>query len=230
MALGDAMKQIFTPLAAEQNLRQHTRRLTITDYWLYLGLELGLGSPVDRPISRWDEFFIPGKLAEGLAQMSESQAGSLVLEDVMLYRSSLLAPPERTHRWWPRYLLLAAAVLAAAVVTTWWASWLRPLLVARSWLLVAGVLGLGMLYLWFFTNHQVARGNLNLLVFNPLWLLCLAGRRPSRLTAYLLAVSGLAAVVMTWLPPHQYTADVLAAFLPLNLVAARVLFRASRKY
>jgi hypothetical protein len=33
------------------------------------------------------------------------------------------------------------------------------------------------------------------------------------------------AAVMPWFPPQQYTQDVLAAFLPLNLAAAAVLGR-----
>jgi hypothetical protein len=42
----------------------------------------------------------------------------------------------------------------------------------------------------------------------------------------LLLVSGLSllAVLMVFLPPHQYNFDVLAAFLPLNLAAAAGLF------
>ena len=229
MALGKVMQETYSPLAAPQNLRDHTRRLTIADYWLYLGLELVLGSPIDRPISRWDEFFIPAKLAEGVAQMSvgpQASAHPLVLEDVMLYASSLRAPPERTAQWWPRYLALAAGALAVAMVLSLLIHRLQPLLMARSWLLVSGLLGLALLCLWFFTDHDVARNNLNLALFNPLWLLCWGGRRLCFIAACLLVGLGTAAVLMTQLPPHQYTADVLAAFFPLNLAAAWVLLPA----
>jgi len=232
MVLGKAMQATYSPLAAQQNLRDHTRRLTIADYWLYLGLELVLGSPIDRPISRWDEFFIPAKLAEGVEQMNVGHAPDahpLVLEDVMLYTSSLPKPPEQTAQWWPRYLVLAVAVLAMAFVLSRMLRWVHPLVLARSWLLVSGLLGLALLYLWFFTDHNVARNNLNLALFNPLWLLCWAGRRASFITASLLVGLGTAAVLMTQLPPHQYTADVLAAFLPLNLAAAWVLLQAHAK-
>ncbi|HET6566239.1 MAG TPA: DUF4105 domain-containing protein, partial [Xanthomonadales bacterium] len=66
LALDGRLQQHFTNLAAGQNFRSHTRRLTAGDFWLYLGLELGLGQPVDEPISRWDEFFIPAQLAAGI--------------------------------------------------------------------------------------------------------------------------------------------------------------------
>jgi hypothetical protein len=71
----------------------------------------------------------------------------------------------------------------------------------------------------------VTQGNLNLLLFNPLWLLVLPGRRLFRVIAVLVLASGAIAMLMTVLPPGQYTADLLAAFLPLNLVAAWVLLK-----
>jgi hypothetical protein len=229
-ALGQSIYQTFEPLPASQNLRDHTRRLTIADFWLYLGLEMALGSPVDKQISRWDEFFVPANLADAMTQMPASRtagAGSLVLEDVMLYQSSRGGPPRQVRAWWPRYLLLAAAVLAAAATLCWLVSWLSPLRLVRIWLVVSACVGIAMIYLWVFTDHDVARNNLNLALFNPLWLLCLGGRRFFFVTACLLLGLGPAAVLITQLPPHQYTADVLAAFLPLNLTAAWILFRAA---
>ena len=180
-ALGGAIRDNYEPVGAVQNMRDQTRRLTIADYWLYLGLELGLGSPVDRPISRWDEFFIPSELADGLAQMqapnANGDAGPLVREDVILHASSLEKPPSRPAQWWPRYLALAAAALVAAAAISRLLGWLRPLLLARLWLLVSGIGGIIIVYLWFFTDHAAARYNLNLALLNPLWLLCLVGSR-----------------------------------------------------
>jgi len=187
---------------------------------------------VDQSISRWDEFFIPANLAESMAQMSAGGGagkGSMVLEDVMLYESSLKAPPAQPGAWWPRYLLLAAGILAVALFSNRLVRWICPLRLARAWLLLAALAGTAIIYLWVLTDHEMARYNLNLALFNPLWLLCWAGRRYFFLTACLLVALGSAAVLMTQLPPHQYTADVLAAFLPLNLAAAWVLLRAAHK-
>jgi len=233
LALGQSIRRMFEPLEGQQNLRDHTRRLTIADYWLYLGLELALGSPVDRPISRWDEFFVPGNLADGLSQMAagpETSGGALVLEDIMLYQSSRNGPPKTAAAWWPRYLLLAAVLLVLAAVLCRFVSWLKPLRVARAWLVIAGCAGIAMIYLWFFTDHDVARDNLNLALLNPVWLMCCVGRRFFRFTAFLLLGFCAFCVLMTQMPPHQYTADVLAAFLPLNLAAAGVLILSARKW
>lgn len=232
MALGNAIQSDFGKIAAGQNLRDHTRRLTVADYWLYLGLELGLGSPVDQPISRWDEFFIPAELASGVAQMvvrQEQDASPLVLEDAVLYASSLQPPPGQTHQWWPRYFALAALVLMLAFLLSRFTPWLQPLTMARLWLLVSGLMGLAILYLWFLTDHDAARNNLNLALFNPLWLLCWGGRRFYLVTACLLLALGAAVVLLALMTTLQYTADVVAAFFPINAAAAWVLLRARKE-
>ena len=66
--------------------------------------------------------------------------------------------------------------------------------------------------------------NLNLLVLNPLWWFLVAWRRHKAAGIFLLLLS-LLAVIMLILPPEQYNLDVLAAFLPLNIVSGLVLFR-----
>lgn len=227
LALDGALSTKSQPVPATQTWRDHTRRLTIGDFWLYLGLELGLGSEVDKAISHWDEFFIPSELAVAIAGASvPGPEGDepLVLEDVMLFESSMDAPPVQTDRWWPRYLLMGLAVLAVA----WLAGRMWPLLTAmrlvRLWLLLGGMTGAALVFFWFFTDHQVAKLNLNLLVFNPAWLFFAAWKRHQYAAVALLLIS-LVALLMVWLPPAQYNLDVLAAFLPLNIASGLVLFR-----
>lgn len=232
-ALGGRLREATANAAAGQNFRDHTRRLTQATFWLYLGLELGLGSPVDRPISRWDEFFIPGELADGVAQLTlpgDSAARPLVLEDVLIHDARTVPPPGEPRRTWPRYLLSALALLA---VTALLAQLRRsrqtlPGRLARLWLVVAGGTGCALVFFWVATDHAVAAANMNLLVFNPLWLAGALCARCARPVAALILLSGAAAIAALFLPPHQYAADVLAAFLPLNVAAAAVLRRPRR--
>jgi hypothetical protein len=227
-ALGGKIRAAFGAAAAAQTLRDHTRRLTIADYWLYLGLEIGLGSPVDQPINRWDEFFVPAELADGLAQFTQGSGTNrkpLVVEDLMLFTSTLASPPAKVSAWWPRYLLIAAGLLILAVLLHRLMPPLQSFHLARTWLVISGFVGLVVVYLWFFTDHHAARNNMNLALFNPLWLLCLAGRRLQVLCAGLVIGLGLLALLFTQLPPHQYSADVLSAFLPINFAAALVLLQ-----
>lgn len=225
-ALGGQLAGRFSPQPAEQNWRDHTRRLTSADFWLYLGLEIVLGAEVDQPINRWDEMFIPERLATAVAAMEVDAANgaiALVQEDARLFESTLRGPPPAPRAWWPRYLLASVGLLAALAVLSRLAGPGLARVLGRVWFAAAGLAGLALLFFWFGTDHAVARLNLNLLVFNPLWLWPAVSRNPGR---YLLpAVLGcsLLALVLPLLAPHQYALDVLAAFLPLNLAAAAVL-------
>ena len=76
-----------------------------------------------------------------------------------------------------------------------------------------------MLLLWAFTDHQVVGPNLNLLLFNPLFLAIL-WRRLARPAAALML---LAAGVAVWLAVAlqlQHNSDLLALALPLQAAAA----------
>jgi hypothetical protein len=220
-ALDGDIRAASINLQAKQNQRQHTRRLTFSDFWFYLGLEMSLGSPVDQAISRWDEFFIPENFADGLVELDST----LVVADLMLFESSLPQPPPGAKVTWPRYLLFASAVLLAALLLVKIIGWLSAETLVRGWLLISGLVGVTLLYFWLFTDHDVARNNLNLALFNPLWLICLIGRKGFQLTGWLLLGMGLLALLLSLLTPLQHMADVLAAFLPLNLMAAWVLLR-----
>ena len=102
-----ALKTATRSKPADLDRRGHTRRLTQSDFWLYLGLETALGWPVDRPISRWDEMFIPGVLAATLAEQD-----GLVLEERMIHAATLAPPPASPGTVWPRYLLASSSLLA----------------------------------------------------------------------------------------------------------------------
>jgi hypothetical protein len=207
---------------AEQNFRDHTRRLTQMQYWYYLGLEVGLGYPVDRPISRWEEMFIPMVVADEIAESSNEAIGSgrpLVVKDMVLFTSSLPMPTSEPSVTWYRYLLLGLFVVGVA-----WLSgrlmppaWLEGL--CYAWLLIGGVNGLGLAFLWLFTDHTAASVNVNLLLFNPVFLLALVPVL-NRFGAVLLAGGVIVNFVLLLFPQHQFNVDVLALLAPLNLGVA----------
>ena len=215
-ALEGALGAAWRDVPASLDRRDHTRRLTSADFWLYLGLELALGRYVDKDIDRWQEMFIPGALYDGVAGLE-----GLVSEERLLYASTLPPAPSKPGAHWPRYLGAALGVLALA----WLATRLVPApLLARSWLVVAGVAGLGLLFLWFGTDHAAAAKNMNVLVFNPLFLLGLFRGVGDRHLLQGTVLFSLAAWALG-LGGSQYNADVVAAFVPLNLAAAFVLPR-----
>ena len=227
MALDGSLVSSTKDETAKLNFRDQTRRLTQMQYWYYLGLELGLGYPVDRTVSRWDEMFIPMVIADEIASMTVPGGGadqSLVLQDTMLFTSSSSAPAAEPESIWYRYLLLGLLVTGIA-----WLSgrfmppvWLAGL--AHAWLLIGGTNGLVLAFLWLFTDHTVASFNANLLLFNPLVLLGLAPVL-NRLGAWLLMGGVAVSFVLLMIPNHQYNLDVLALLAPINLAVGWYFFR-----
>jgi hypothetical protein len=224
IGFGGALHERTGQVPAILNFRDQTRRLTETQFWTYLGLEIGLGYPVDRPVTRWDEMFIPMVVADEIAAMSDAAGGQLVETDTMLYTSSLPGPRDVPTPVWYRYLLTGLLVAGFGWLSGRFMprAWLEGL--GLAWVLVSSTLGLGLAALWLFTDHAVARDNANLLLLNPLLLLALLPglRRPG---AVLLLAGNLLAFALLLLPAHQYNLDVLALLTPINLAVAFQLFR-----
>jgi hypothetical protein len=222
-AFGGRLRTVTESRFSGYSWRDHTRRLTQDNFWVYLGLETVLGAPVDEPISQWEEMFIPEILARSV------EYHGLATSNSWLYQSARKPTAPEPEGVWGRYLtaslaVLAVLALACRISRRRLAQWL-----ARGWLMIAGLMGVAMLFFWFGTDHDVAQRNLNLLVFSPLWIIA-AAWRPSwppgvRPVSLLAAGLTLLALPMALLPPGQYTLDVLAAFVPFNLAAALVLWR-----
>ncbi len=115
----------------------------------------------------------PGYLAEVLGS-----SNSWVSEDRMLFESTLDAPPDEPSTVWPRYLLASLLALALA-----WLSgrWLPATALSRAWFVLRGLAGLLILFFWFATDHLVAGLNMNILVFNPAWLVFVFWKRSWRM-------------------------------------------------
>jgi hypothetical protein len=228
LAMDGLLKREFQPFDATLTWRDQTRRLTAEDFWLYLGLEIGLGSPTDRVISRWDEMFIPADFADALASVTYSGGEftrPLVLEDVVLYQSSLEPPPASPMAWWPGYLLASLGLVFSAWLLCHFLPWPLARGISRAWLVVSGAVGLVLLFLWLGTDHWASGLNVNLLVFFPVLMFLPFWKGREKISLLLVSGLSLLALAMIFLPPHQYNLDVLAAFLPLNLAAALGLFR-----
>ena len=226
IALDGALSARTRALPAELNFRDQTRRLTQMQFWYYLGLEIALGKPVDRAITRWDEMFIPMVVADEIAVMSRSANGEekpLSAVDTMFYSATVPAPAEVPASMWPRYLLLGLLVTGLAWLSNKFMPpvWLEGLCLA--WVLICSTNGLILAALWWFTDHEVASVNANLLLFNPLMITALLPTL-RRVGAVVLAGGVALAYMLLLLPQHQYNLDVLALLTPVNLAVAGYLF------
>jgi hypothetical protein len=171
--------------------RAHTLRLAADDLPVYFGLYTAMGNVIDRPISEWEEMFLPDKLERILDRVERpGKPGTpLVTERVVLVADSRATPRLDSPRFTVTLALLgtaggfALASLGFAARRMWPARVLLGILLAALGV-ASTILGSLFLFLWIFTNHDVAYHNENLLQFPP-WGFLLAGaalglvRRPS---------------------------------------------------
>ena len=230
VALDGALRASTTQTPATLNFRDQTRRLTQMDYWYYLGLETGLGFPVDRAVTRWDEMFIPMVVADEIASMPgvSGNGKPLVEVDTMFFASTLPVPPAAPTSIWYRYLLLGVLIAGLAWLSGKFmpSMWLHGL--SRAWVLVNATMGLMLAALWLLTDHEASSDNANLLLLNPLLLLALIPglQRP---IAMGLILGNVVALLLLVLPEYQYNLDVIALLSPINLAVAIYLLKPMSK-
>lgn len=234
-ALGGALKQQLEGRSQGLTYRFEARRHAAALPWMEVGMHLGLGPMADRPLSVWEQTFIPEHLAQALREVSASHGGPLVLaEQELLPHEGPRAAHNPPDRFWP--LLGAGLVLGVLLARALRGR--RAALWLASWWGASGLVGTGLLLLWLGTAHEAAWANRNLLLLNPLGLLlvpsCLAlyrqGRAPqdSRLRLFgggLLALS-LFGLVLAHMPVYpQQQLDWIALLLPLQMATAWALRR-----
>ena len=233
--LGGLLHRQLAGSSRGDTYRSEATRLASPARWMWLGFELGLGPNADLPLSRWDESFVPMRLADNLREVRLADGRPLVAAEEMLLPHRIAPEPgDPSTAWWP-YALAGCALAALALV----AAKRRPGLVAALALpfwLACGLFGALLLYLWTGTQHWAAWANHNLLLLDPLCLLLLPGgwmlsrgRRPGRMFAWTLsavALLAIAALALAWLQVRtQQNMRWIVLLLPLHLA----LFAALRR-
>ena len=247
--LGGALKRATAGAASGVTYRWHSRRLVAdggASLPMYTAINTGLGPAADRPISKWDEMFLPMRLRDEVRALRIRDAGGnlvpLVVREQTVFTAS--RPPERSGppRWLLGYLL-AGLALAGAIVLLARAA--RRSVAARAglalltvpWLLFAGLGGVILLGLWGVTDHAIAYRNVNLFQLSPLALPLAVlvpalafGKRWARrgavrlaLVVAALSVLGLLLKVLPWF--HQVNGEMVALALPLNCAVAWAAWR-----
>ena len=210
--------------------RSESLRLAAPDPWMWLGFDLGLSPFGDRALSRWEQAFLPRRLADDLREAKRADGRPLVVEEVELLPQRLPPEPEDQRRNLLPWLL--AGVIGATVILLLARRSPRLLAaVALPFWLLCGVLGVVLLLGWMLTEHQAMWANRNLLLLSPLCLLLLPGgwavlrgRPPPRLfRGVLVAVAILAvlACLPLWLQAlPQRNGHWIALLLPLHAALA----------
>jgi len=237
-ALDGAIKQQTIGRSRGYTYRMHAARLSQGDFWLATGIDLGLGPNTDRPLTFWDEMFIPELMRRHLRDVITQDGAPLVAEESAWFDSGEAAPPELATS---RSIPFAMTGCAIAIFLLWLAARSRSSPAARrilAWAaailhLLFGLAGSILLFLWLGTDHVAAHRNENLLLLNPLSLLIVPAwifhrGRPCKFNltrdslAAVLALSAALAFAIKAVPEFSGQANLAWCFLliPIHLALA----------
>jgi hypothetical protein len=241
LALGGALRAKLDGDTTATTYRWHTRRLLGDSPLAYAGIQLVLGNLADRPITRWEESFLPMRLQAHLRELDVAGPGGEERPLVKDERQVVESAREPTRASAPSRIVvftILGLVLAAAMVVSSLSA-LRGSVIGRigftgvavGWSVLAGVGGSLILGAWLFTGHTFWGWNENLLQANPLSLVLAVAWVPlfwrSSAARWLpAAATGLAALsllglVLQALPGwDQVNGEIIALALPANLALA----------
>lgn len=242
--LGGRLKAATERVPAGTTYREHTERLTAAgpaDVPIFTALMGGLGPAADRPISRWEEMFLPDALHDRLAELRVPDAAGrmvpLVREEMEAVRSTRPAAPADAPNWLPGYLAAGMALggllaLLASRAPKGRAARFGFAAVAGLWLLFAGTGGWILAGLWSLTDHGIAYRNENILQLSPLALPLVLllpvlaygahwAARPAWLLSAAVAALSVLGFILQILPGiDQANGWIIALALPVNVALA----------
>lgn len=247
--LGGELHDQLRAAMTDRTYRSHSLRLLEGAPAAHSGLLLVLGQPMDEPLSRWQEAFIPMELRDAVASAyvthPDGSSTPLVVSEETWFQAERAAEPEVASSRMFAFLLLGLLIAAAFLGLGHAADRSRAARVALAlfaflWAINIGVLGTIIGALWAFTDHSPTYRNENLFTVNSLSIVLallvlpafLARRalRAAFLVGAAVAALALLGFVLQLLPAlDQQNGEVLAATLPAHLALAAVLYLWTRQ-
>jgi hypothetical protein len=173
-ATGGALRRTLAGAPVETTYREHALRLTAGDPLLSLLFDLGLGAPADRPLSGWDDAYLPDRLAAAVRRVKLTTYGverPLVQRELLLFQAARPPVRERAPSRWGWMLgsgLLLTAVMFASARSQRRGVRAAGAAVAALTSFAVGALGLVLTGLLLTQVHAVVRPNVNVLFCSPL--------------------------------------------------------------
>jgi hypothetical protein len=172
----------YSKAPGRMTFRGHTRRhaqLSILDF----GMMYAMGAVIDHPLTLWEEMFLPGELETNFKSFKyKTKDGELIPlagEETIVHATASRAPlPDRPGALWPAMLLWGAVMGALAIAV----GELHRRKNTRATRVIYGLFHAGvgfwwglagslLVFLWFFSGHDVTHQNENLFYTSPLTLL-----------------------------------------------------------
>lgn len=245
-ALGGQLQTATTTRITTETYRSHTQRLTRSTIPIYTGVTLALGHPADRPISMWEEMFLPVRMANHLRTVRVKDTLDarvpLVRSEMALFTAGRAPEPGTPPNYLPWYvavgIILGGALIALVshAETGSRAALFGATALATLWSLVAGFAGTALVAAWAFTQHFYMGRNENLAHFNPLSIALvflvpvaiygLRGVSKARKLSAVVAALSLFGFIAHGIPLFdQRNGEIIALALPLNLAVTWAVYR-----
>lgn len=229
---GQIKTQLSSP-SLGNTYRGESVRLAWPAKWMAMGFHAGLGPAADKPLSRWDEAFIPMRLRDSLRLIKLSDGRPLVSAEEELLPHRLSMPPEDMPPWKKTAFMIGIALAIGIFFLAKRTPRLLSGLAGIFWL-CAGLLGCLMLFVWFGSAHWAGYRNANLLLMSPLALALLPGawcklrnKYPGKYFNHLLWLSAALAAVAGFLQFLPFLAqqnfEWVLMLLPVHLAFAKSL-------
>lgn len=184
--------------------------------WSKLGIDLLLGSRIDRRVTNEEAMFLPDNLMKAIE--GSTAQGRLVAASPQPVLT--LASPLTKNSWFSPLLIFSLLAVFLALVGFSKQPWAQKLTAGSDFLLLllSGLTGFLLLFMWFGTDHYWCGNNLNLLWALPTNAVAafFLKRRPKWLNIYLRFVKRwLVALILTWFWLPQ---ELNPALLPVVLL------------
>jgi Domain of unknown function (DUF4105) len=227
-ALGDDVNFDGSYITTDYTIRELTDIYLRYQPWGDLGIDIGLGLPIDKKAAPSEYMFLPDYVESGFDHASIRQEGSavpLVREKILVYDPvEEVLPKGLPH---PLFVFSIVALICLAISILDYkrkklSVWLDVILFSST-----GVIGALLLFLWLFTDHNDSAYNFNLLWAVPTNLIVVVAfiKTPSWLKKYFFVIAILQGLLLvTWWALPQ---TLNTALIP---VAASLLIRSSLNY
>jgi hypothetical protein len=183
-ALGGVLRRATESQVTPHTYRSESVRLMEGMPLTQLGIAIGLGPLADRPLTAWEEMFVPMRMRDRLRELRvtgpDGRPMPFVTDERQMYVARRTPELKQAPPLLKRYAIvgIVAGVVIVGLGLLALAAWGAPLaVVATVWSLLSGIGGVLLLFLWLGTHHLFAYRNENLFHLSPLALV-LAGLAP----------------------------------------------------
>ena len=179
MGVDGQFKDKYGDAPGRFTLRQHVRRHTWAHPFFDWALNFWMGQDIDRPITIWDEMFLPSELAmrvKDFHYIDESGKDRALVSSVETLNTSHGRPLvlDKPRLQWPRELIVSCLFSGLAALCCLFLKYGKAFRIFLGMLqsllgLFFGIMGSLLFFMSFFTNHDYTYHNSNILFVNPLF-------------------------------------------------------------